>query len=235
MKDNDASSLFAIGAALRGRVPGKLRLDISGISTAATLEKDVQSYVWNITFILGGFMLLLSLVSQVRLIMINSQLSTLNSKITNVSELEGSDAESIKAKIERIQADVRMLSGLVADTDPLATKLSAIAENISPELWLMDIQYSGQLSVSEVQGGATELKLVGETYLKGEAKLRGVEGFSKTLKAAPEFKSFTAPLGRIDSTTDMESSQAAVAPIYGDEPAGPKSSGFSVMCVSKRK
>ena len=235
MKDNDASAMFAIGAALRGRVPGKLKLDISGISTAASLEKDVQSYVWNITFILGGFMLLLALISQVRLFMINSQLSSLNAKVANVSELEGSDAESIRAKIERIQTDVRMLSTLIADADPLAPKLSVIAEQIPPELWMTDIQYTNPLSVSEAQGAGTELRLVGETYLKGETKLRSVEGFSKALKLAPEFKSFTAPRGRIDSNTDMESSASAAASVYGEAPSGPKSSGFSVICATKRK
>jgi hypothetical protein len=235
MKDNDAGAIFAIGAALRGRVPGKLKLDISGISTAVVLEKEVQSYVWNITFILGGFMLLLSLISQSRLFMINSQLATLNAKVTNVSELEGSDADSIKAKIDRIQTDVRMLSTLIADTAPIAPKLSSIAEQIAPELWVTDIQYAGPLGLSEMQNAAVELKILGETYLKGEAKLRGVEGFSKALKASPEFKVFTPPLGRVDSTTDSESSQAAAAPVFGEEPTGPKSTGFSVMCVSKRK
>ncbi|OGR41387.1 MAG: hypothetical protein A2X35_10275 [Elusimicrobia bacterium GWA2_61_42] len=234
MKDNDASSLFAIGAALRERVPGKLKLDISGISTAASLEKEVQSYVWNITFILGGFMLLLSLISQARLFLINSELTTLRAKVTNAAEFEGNDADSSRAKIERIQTDVRLLSTLINDANPLAPKLSGIAEQIPPELWLADLQYTSPLSISDVQGGVTELKLVGETFLKGEAKLAAVEGFSRAMKAAPEFKLFTAPLGRIDSTTDSESLQTT-APTYGEAPTGPKPSGFSVMCVSKRK
>jgi len=234
LKNNDASSIFSVGAALRDRVPGRLKLDISGISTAAALEKEVQSYVWNITFILGGFMLLLSLISQARLFMIGSQLSSLNAKVAGVAELEGSDADAIRSKIEKLQADVKMISTLISDTDPLAPKLSAIADNIPSELWLVDVQYASPLGISEIQGGGTELKLVGETFLKGEAKLRAVDVFTRAMKATPEFKTFGPPRGRMDSTTDSEGQQQGPRAI-GDDPMAPKATGFSVMCVSKSR
>ncbi|HAT73213.1 MAG TPA: hypothetical protein DCS63_10405 [Elusimicrobia bacterium] len=235
LKDNDAGAIFAIGAALRGRVPGKLKLDISGISIAAILEKSVQSYVWNISMVIGGFILLLSLVSQLRLFVVNSRLATFAARVADVSELEGSDADTIKAKIERIQTDIRILSAVTGETDPLAPKLSAIAEQIPQELWVTGIQYSAPLSASDIQGAGAELKLMGETFLKGEFKMRGVDGFVKALKASAEFKSFTAPMGRIDYNTDLDSSQQAGAPVYGLGSSGQKSSSFSVMCVSKRK
>ncbi len=235
LKGDDSSGIFAAGAALRGRVQDRLKLDISGISTAAALEKQVQSYVWNVTFVIGGFLLLLSLISQVRLMMISSSLSGLNSQVMDVSELEGNDADSIRAKIERIQADAKMLTSLTQDSNTLAPKLSAIAEQIPSDLWIVDIQYASPLGVSDAMASATELKMIGETFLKGEAKLRTVDAFTKALKSTPEFKPFTPPAGRMDSTTDSESSQAGMAPAYGEDPLAPKPSGFSVTCVSNKR
>ena len=234
-KNNDAGALFAIGAALRERVPGKLKLDISGISIAASLEKDIQSYVLNISLVIGGFILLLSLIGQVRLFLVNSRLTALTARVSNVVELDGNDAETIRAKIERLQTDVKTLSAVISEADPLAPKLSIIAEQIPPELWMTDIQYSAPLSVTDMQGGVTELKLTGATFLKGELKMRSVDGFAKALKTSAEFKSFTAPLGRIDYNTDLETSHSGGGSAYGAEAPGPKSSGFSVVCASKRK
>jgi Tfp pilus assembly PilM family ATPase len=233
LKDNDASGLFAMGAALRGRVPGKMLLDISGISTAIGLEKQVQSYVWNITFILGGFLLLLSLIAQVRLSIINSTVSSLEAKVGNVPDLQGNDSVTITAKITRLQDNVKILSALVTDTDALAPKLSAIAERIPTELWLGELQYSNPFALVESQGTGKDLRLSGETMLKGEVKIRVVDSFTKGLKAAEEFKPFYPPTGSIDSTTDSEGSSAGVQPAYGG--AAVKASGFSIMCASKRK
>jgi hypothetical protein len=234
LKDNDATSLFAIGAALRGRVDGSPLLDISGISTAANLEKQVQSYVWNVTFIVGGFLLLMSLITQTRLIMVNSRLSSVAAQIGN-SDLVGNDADAIKAKMDRIQANVKVLSMIVTDVDPLAPKLSAMAERIPADLWVEDVMYSSPISVSDVQSASTDLKFTGETYLKGDAKVRVVDAFTKALKGAPEYKSFTPPFGNIDFTNDSEASQGMAAPGMIGQPEGPRASGFSIMCSSKRK
>jgi hypothetical protein len=234
LKDNDASSIFAVGAALRDRVPGGLALDISGLSKAAGLEKQVQSYVWNVTFIIGGFLLLLSLITQARLMVVNSSLSGLNAKIGG-SDLSGNDADTIKLKMDRMQSSVKALSGIVADADPLAPKLSALAERIPSELWVEDIMYSSPVNISDAQGPGTELKLTGETYLKGDAKVRVVDAFTKSLKAASEYKVFGLPAGNIDFTNDSEAAQSMAAPAAFGQPEGPKPTGFSVMCVSRRK
>jgi hypothetical protein len=223
-----------VGAALRDRVPGGLALDISGLSKAAGLEKQVQSYVWNVTFIIGGFLLLLSLITQARLMVVNSSLSGLNAKIGG-SDLSGNDADTIKLKMDRMQSSVKALSGIVADADPLAPKLSALAERIPSELWVEDIMYSSPVNISDAQGPGTELKLTGETYLKGDAKVRVVDAFTKSLKAASEYKVFGLPAGNIDFTNDSEAAQSMAAPAAFGQPEGPKPTGFSVMCVSRRK
>ncbi len=232
LKDNDAASLFSCGAALRGRVPGKLKVDISGISTAANLEKQVQGYVWNITFLLGGFLLLLSLISQGRLFMMNSTISGLNSKVMNFPELEGVDSDTIRTRIEGINNNLRMLSALVTDADPLAPKLAAVADNIPSELWLTDVQYDNPIAVSDMQGPARTLRLNGSTYLKGEAKMSTVDNFTKSLKGAEEFKFFMPPFGGIDSNTDDAAQGAVPVGAFG-APSERKMSTFSVMCTSK--
>jgi hypothetical protein len=234
IKDNDAASLFAMGAALRQRVPGKLMVDISGISTAKQLEKQVQGYVWNITFILGGFLLLLSLIAEVRLLTMGSQVSSLNSKVMNFPELQGMDPASIKRKIETLQNNSRVLSTLVSDTDVLAPKLAAIADTIPHELWMTDLRYSNPLSVSEIAGGSKELTLTGETHLKGETKIGLVGSFVKALKTAEDFKIFGPPMGAIDSTTEDASQPVAIG-MPGQPALGPRSSGFTVMCTVKRR
>jgi len=234
LKDNDAASLFAIGAALRDRAPAKLTLDISGITGALVLEKQVQGYVWNITFILGGFLLFLSLISETRLLMMSSAISSLNNKVIDFPELQGMDPDSLKKKIDGIQTNVKVLSTLVTDTDAVAPKLSAIAERIPVELWLTDIHYANPLSVSDISSGGKELTLTGETGLKGEAKISASALFAKSLKSAPEFKVFLPPAGTCDSTTE-EGSQSAAPIMPGQFAAAPKSSAFTVMCSVKRK
>lgn len=234
LKSGDAASIFAVGAALRGKVASDLKLDISGISTAAALEKEVQSYVWNITFILGGLMLLLALVSQARLFMTASRLSSLSSKVADVPELDGADAETIRTKITRLQEDGKTLSNMLSQPDPLAPKLATVADQIPANLWLVDIQYVSPLGVAEGQTGTTELRMMGETFLKGEIKLRAVDGFTRAMKVTKEFKVFAPPLGRVDSTTDSEGGGQRQTAGPGEDPLAPKPTGFSVMCVSKR-
>lgn len=235
IKDNDSASIFAMGAALRDRVPGKLLLDISGISTAILLEKQVQGYVWNVTFILGGFMLLLSLIAQTRLLMTSSEISSLNSKVMSFPELGGMDPDSIKRKIEGLQTNARLLSTLVSDPDVLAPKLAAVADTIPADLWLTDLRYANPLSVSEIGGAGKELTLTGETGLKGEGKIAVVNTFVKALKTAEDFKTFAPPLGAIDSTTEPGNATVSAAAMPGQFATGPKSSGFSVMCTVKRR
>ncbi len=232
LKNNDAAALFATAAALRGRANCPVTLDISGISTAAVLEKQVQNYVWLITFVLGGLMLFLSLIAQSRVLMLGSEISSLRAKGINVPELDGMDAESIQKKIAVLQTNSQILNGLVSDVDPIAPKLAAIADRISPDLWLTNVTYSNPFALSEVQSGAKEMRLLGETYLRGERKLLLVDGFTKSLKSAPEFKTFSPPFGSIGSTTD-EGGQASVLGEIG--PPKKKTSGYTIICTFKRK
>lgn len=233
LKNNDAAALFASAAALRGRAPAPVRLDISGISTAALLEKQVQNYVWYITFVLGGLLLFLSLISQARILMLGSEIASLRAKGVNVPELDGLDAETISKKITLLQTNSQILDGLVSDIDPIAPKLSAIADRIPPDLWLATIIYSNPFALSEVQSGAREMRLLGETFLQGERKLLFVDSFTKSLKAAEEFKSFSPPFGSIGNTTE-EGGSATVTGESGG-PRGRKTSGYTIICAFKRK
>ena len=234
LKNNDAAAIFASGAALRGRTPGPVRLDISGISTAAVLEKQVQNYVWYMTFVLGGLLLFLSLIAQSRILLLGSQISSLKAKGMNVPELDGQDAETIQKRISVLQTNYQILDGLIRDADPIAPKLAAIADRISPDLWISNLSYSNPFALSEVQTGEREVRLMGETYLRGERKLLLVDSFTKALKAAPEFKTFTPPFGSIGNTTDEGGSASSLGEVGGPAKSR-KTSGFTIICAFKRK
>ncbi|OIO01120.1 MAG: hypothetical protein AUJ51_08820 [Elusimicrobia bacterium CG1_02_56_21] len=232
LKDNDAAAFLSIGAALRARAAGPVRLDISGISTAERLEKQLQGYVWYITFFLAGLLLLLTLVSQTRVTVLSSSISSLKSKVINVPELDGMDADAIRAMINKLQTDSQMLESLVSDIDPVAPKLAAIADTIPADLWLKNITYTNPFALSELQSAEKEMHFTGETYMSGETKLRLVSNFTKAVKASEEFKSYSPPFGSIDSTTEESSLDTA----RGNTSSGArKTSGFTVMCVFKRK
>ncbi|HCC48022.1 MAG TPA: hypothetical protein DEQ38_07920 [Elusimicrobia bacterium] len=230
LKDNDAASLLACAAALRGRTAGPALPDISGLSSAANLEKQVQSYVWNISFVLGGLILLLWLFAEARVIMLSSRISSLKAKVVNVPELEGLEADVIRTRMDNMRTNATILDGLVSEVDPLAPKLASIADRIPPDLWVADITYTNPFALSEVQSGTKELRIMGETFLRGELKGRLVEVFTKSLKTAPEFKLYGPPFGGIDSTTE-EGGRSGT-------PGGPetqKTSGYAVVCTIKRK
>ena len=233
LKDNDSAALLAAAAALRGRTGGPASPDISGVSTAANLERQVQSYVWNITFVLGGLLLLLTLLAQGRLLMASSKVATLRARVMNVPELNGMDAGTIRGKIDDMQVSAQTLDVLVSEVDPLAPKLAAIADHIPSDLWVGVITYTNPFNFSEGQSGLKELRISGSTYTRGEVKGRLVDNFTKALKAAEEFKVYTPPMGGIDSTTE---SAAPTGPDAGGfQPAGRMTSEFSVMCTRKRK
>ncbi|MDO8805516.1 MAG: hypothetical protein Q7R35_13930 [Elusimicrobiota bacterium] len=232
LKDNDAAALLAAGAAMRGRSPGPICLDISGISSALILEKQVQAYVWYTALVLGVLMLLLSLIAQVRITFLSTEIAALKATGINVPELDGLSAGTIRTKIDALQTNSRILNGLVTDVDPIAPKLSAIADSIVSDIWLTNITYENPFALSEVQGGTKEMNLKGETYLRGEQRGRLVDVFTKALKAAPEFKTFTPPSGGIDSNLD-EAVRAFTAGESGSKTR--QASGFSVVCTLKRK
>jgi len=234
LKDNDAASFFAVGASLRGRIQEKMTLDISGVSTAAGLEKQVHGYVWGVALALGGLLLFLSLVGQIRLMMINSEFTALSSAVGGAPELEGNDVATITAKIEKLQTDVKMLSVLDGEADFLAPKLNAIADNIPPELWLMNIHYLNQLAASEVQAAPKILDLTGETNLKGEMKLAMVEVFKKALKNSPEFKVFMPPGGGMEFDLTGDSSGQAADSADGQSRAS-RSTVFTIKCAARRR
>ncbi len=230
LSENYAASFFSIGASMRGRVQEAPALDISGITTEAMLEKRAQGYVWNIAFVLGGLLLFMSLISQVRIMMLGTKLSAVSAQVVNASELEGSDSDAITAKIEKLQSNLKILSVLITDTDFLAPKLHVIAENIPSELWLEDIQYRDPFAASEQQASEKEMTLSGLTELSGDIKQRMVENFSKAVKLSPEFKTFGPPNGTMAFTT--ESGTGGVGG-YGEQKR--KSSGFTIVCKVRRK
>jgi len=233
LKDNDAAAFFSVGASIRGRSRELLTLDISGISTGINLNQQVQKYIWNITSVLGGVLLLLSVIHQARLFMMASNIAGVTAQVGNVTELNSYTAGAIKAKIDKIRNDVRMLSTLVSDTDSLAPKLQAIVEKIPSGLWLTNMRYLSPFAASELLSATKEMTLTGETTLKGEMKIRVVDMFHKGLKGADEFKIFGPPKGSMEFKTESEGAGRSAAG-YGGRSPGQKATGFTIQCLVKR-
>ncbi|HNW44923.1 MAG TPA: hypothetical protein PKI19_10495 [Elusimicrobiales bacterium] len=233
LKDASVSSLFAIGAALRSRVSLMPRLDISGISTAIRMEKEVQRYIWNATFVLGGILLAFSVLNQVRLLSINSKLAALESKVRAVPELLGSNSDGIKKKIETARTNGQLLQKAFSGADMIAPRLSAIADNIPGELWITKIQCSNPIQLAERQDDGREFLLNGATFLTKEQKTNTAELFLKALKAAPEFKRFTPPNGDLKVDVLPEESQNFQPANIANK--GPKPGEFIISGHGKRK
>ncbi|PIU20252.1 MAG: hypothetical protein COT18_03250 [Elusimicrobia bacterium CG08_land_8_20_14_0_20_59_10] len=231
MKDSSVSGLFAVGAALRDRTSARLKLDISGLSAVAKTEKAVQSYIWNIAFVLGGLLMLLSIISQVKLFSMNSELSTLRAQMQGLPELEGEDPDTIRIKLDEMREDAQTLSMLLSNTDVLAPKFSAIADLIPPDLWLHEIRYNNTYPITQIQGGVRELTLRGQTFLTKARKNSVADMFMRSLKASPEFKSFASP-STIDLNITSEDSAWGARP--GAAVKGPQAGEFIINCVGKK-
>ncbi|MDT8286828.1 MAG: hypothetical protein RQ748_06940, partial [Elusimicrobiales bacterium] len=202
LKSNEAGSLFALGAALRGAAPGKLKIDITGVSAGQEMERKVTSYVWTVASLLGAVFLLLSLLNHVRIYMLESRTSALMSQVGDISEFQGQTADSIAQAIETGNAEIRMIRGLLADTEVIAPKLQAIGDNIPDQLWIETFSYRNTLPISEMMGAGKEIVIQGSTKLSGQAKFSVVDLYVKKLKEAPELNFFRPPTGNIEFNLD---------------------------------
>ena len=233
LKDNAVSSLFAIGAALRNRTALKPRLDISGLSTAARIEKEAQNYVWSLAFAAGGLLLFLSVISEVRLLGLNSKLSALESKVTSVPELVGSNASVIRMKIESARVNGQQLQKTFSSLDVTAPRLAAIADNIPLDLWTTKLEFLNPILLGDRQD-SREFTLHGETFLAGERKTNVAETFIRALKAAPEFKSFNPPSGTLELNVLAEDTRGSFQPAHALN-KGPKVGEFTISGHGRRK
>jgi Tfp pilus assembly PilM family ATPase len=210
LKSNEGGALFALGAALRGSDPGKLRIDITGVSASQAMGQKVTSYVWTAAAVLGAVMLFFAFLNHARIYMLDSKTAALMSQVGDVSSFQGQTADSIRQAIETGNAEARMIRGLLADNEMLAPKLQAIGDNIPNELWIDTLDYRNNLPVSEMTGTGKEMVLQGSTKLSGQAKFGVVDFYVKKLKEAPELKLFRPPTGNIEFNLDANK----------DEPGG---------------
>jgi hypothetical protein len=230
IKESSFSSLMAAGAALRNKIQSKLRLDISGISAATRMEKEVQNYVWNLSMVLGGVLLFLSVISQIRLMGVNSKLSSMQSQVDSMPELVGSNADAIRTKIENMRTNSQALTKLFTGSDTMAPKLSALADAIPRDLWITEIDFVNSVQLGGRQEDMRELTFKGETYLTKERKTGTAEVFIKALRASAEYKSFVSPAGSLDLNILSEEVRSGVITAPTE-----KTGKFSITGKGKRK
>lgn len=221
LKSNEAGSLFALGAALRGVDAGKLKIDMTGVSAGQEMERKVTSYVWTVTSLVGAVLLLFSLINHARIYMLDSRASAMMSQVGDISAFQGQTAESIGRAIETGTAEARMIRGLLADKEVIAPKLQVIGDNIPNELWIETFNYRNNLPVSEMIGSGKEIMIQGATKLSGQTKFSVVDFFVKKLKAAPELKFFRPPTGSIEFNLEANRDQPGAAEDDGPADSSP--------------
>ncbi|KAF0126592.1 MAG: type II secretion system rpteom [Elusimicrobia bacterium] len=229
LKSNEAGGFFALGAALRGLDPGKLRIDITGVSAGQAMEQKVTSYVWTIASVLGALLLLFSLLNHVRIYLLNSRTAALMSQVGDITAFQGQTADSIQQAIDIGKAETRMMRGLLADNEVLAPKLQAIGDNIPNELWLVTFDYRNNLPVSEMVSSGKEILLQGATKLSGQNKFSVVDFYAKKLKEAPELKLFLPPTGNIEFNLDSSTDETGI----GRDSGAAESSPYRIVLSAK--
>ena len=232
IKSNASSSLFSIGSSLKLNPKSKLPIDFSGISTAALMERNVQSYVKTLTIVLSAIILFFTLFNQFQVYILSAKINKYYSIVGDVSEFQGMTADTVKSNTEMLQQNLRMIQTLLQGKDVLAPKLGVIAGVIPKYLWINEIFYTNPLGSSEMQAGSKALKITGETNLTGTLKSRFVVMFHKTIKQSKEFDVYAPPRGSIEFNMD------AGATAYDDNPGEStgkiKSSGFTIQCSVKK-
>ena len=201
-KDDSPTALFAIGAALFEKFPSKLRMDISGISTALRVTNEIQKVVYGVGAVITAILLLLILNGHRKMASINSDLQAYTQQ-NSTSDLTGSSAEDIRSKIDAMKQQSNTLSYLFSKNDFLAPKLSVLVDVIPKQLWVENITYVNVLTLSASGGGGSRsggsgrmLNFSGGTYLVGEARSQVTEGFLRDLKKNEnEFKVYLPPKG----------------------------------------
>ena len=224
VKDSGLATLFSIGASLKNRFGDKLRIDFSGISTAALLEKNVQAYVKSFAIVFGVIILSLTLFNQFRAYILDGKIKSIYSKMGDIGEFRNMSANTVNDATEKLKQNARMLQTLISNKDVLAPKLQIMADTIPKHLWVTSMHYANPIGSAESQSGKKEMTVMGETHLQGNLKLRFVQLFKNALKDAVEFKVYGPPFGNIDVTID--------AGQEGEETD--KVSGFTIVCTSDK-
>ena len=209
-KDTSSAAMFAMGAALYGKFPSSLRMDISGISTTLRVNSEIQKIIYTIGGIVITILLLLILKGQAQLNSINSELSTYKTKTEN-SELNGSNSDEIRNQIDNMRSQSMSLAYVFQNNDFLAPKLSVFVDVIPKQLWLEKIEYTNPILFSRngetIDGTNLKMmKLTGGTYLSGEPRSQVTEGFLRDLKSTEqEFKVYMPPSGNMSLSVSAAS------------------------------
>ncbi|MFH1620379.1 MAG: hypothetical protein ABIG11_10830 [bacterium] len=206
----DWSTMAAIGASIRLQADNPLSLDISGESRAVAEEKNAIFYLWSAGMLLCGFILLLSLITAARLLVMDGQLRSKKNTVPDIPEFQGQTAESIEDIVHKMKSRLDTLSAIVGNADILTPKLSALADITPPNIWIMGIAYSNPFTSSALRNEGQELTLTGKLAVSEEEKgVPQVDAFTTAVKESPEFSaSFKPPLGSIEFTITGGSNQA---------------------------
>ena len=235
--DLSSASIFAMGAALFGKVSSALRLDVSGVSNAVRVKSEIQKIVYTIGTIAIAILMLFTLKGEFQLSRVKKELNTYIVQ-NGESDLKNLSSDEINNKITTIKDQSVSLAYVFSRNDFVAPKLSVIVDEIPKQLWLENITYANGLvlnaaNAAGVSGNSTRMmSLSGGTYLTGEARAQYTEEFLKKLKGYEnEFKPFLRPDGNMTLSVSAQSKNKLL------QSSGPNDgiSKFSIDCLEGAK
>jgi len=234
LKDNELSSLYAAGAAIKNQVKHKVFIDMSGISTNVMIEQKVISYVKNATIVIVAIFLFFTLLNQFKIYLLSKKISRLYSSMgVNMADFQGKDASSIETMTENLESIAKTFGDLFFDKTVLAPKLEVIADAIPKYLWIESINYTSPVRTGDMQTSPKEMVIRGSTNLKGNLRLHYVKKFVDEFKKSKDFSEFQGPVGNIVYTIDAQPQLTET-----EEESSEKSAeiyGFSINCTRKTK
>ncbi|PIS46796.1 MAG: hypothetical protein COT17_06740 [Elusimicrobia bacterium CG08_land_8_20_14_0_20_51_18] len=228
LKDNSFPVIASLGASLKGKFQYKQGIDISGMSANRNLHKKVQAYIIGISTFIAGIFLLLALMNNVQIFLLSGKVSALKNQMSDVADFANLPEDMVRIKVEDVQKQARLMRVLFSEKEFLAPKLQIISEKIPKDLWVIEIDYVNPVGISEVSRENKELIIKGETSLEGEYKYNMVEYFTKEIKKAAEFRTFTAPRGAIEPVLEGAGDKRGRRDLEISE-----TTGYTINCVRK--
>jgi len=233
VQDGNWGAYAAVGAGMRFMDAAEyLGVDLINKIRNTADEQKAAAAVWAAGLGLAALVLLISLVIQLRLMILSGELSSLKRTITAVPEFEGKPAPQIESIVDIMRKQAAALSALLSNQDKVTPKLAALAETVPDKMWLSSIDYASPFSLGRGQGA--EVKFV----IRGQVRT----GSDKTdeamlVKYREDFKSHPAvssvyggPKARVDLNYSLSSKQTAGknghALVRGD-------TSFSLTCAKK--
>lgn len=227
LKNAGWAAYASIGASLRLQTPALPGLDISGKSKSSVEDRQAVAYVWIAGFLLAGFLLLLSLVNEARLVILGRQLAAKKSTVNDVVEFRGRSADAIEAMVEKARAKTASLSAILGDKGFITPRLEGLVNTMPGDIWISELIYSNPLVTTALQDVNDEFRIAGNIRSESD-EITEINRFKEALKLDKAFSAvYAPPAGSIELSIDKSPSQPTISGMRKD-------TAFTIICRKKR-